>query len=87
MGSARSSVGAGSLARLAAEHPCLVPVGRRFIIAGECDRVATPEGVVDLWRHWDQCSIDWHQQGHLMTLRSAGLQDRLLSILRTVGMA
>jgi hypothetical protein len=69
------------------KHPCLVPVGRRFIIAGECDRVATPEGVVDLWRHWDQCSIDWHQQGHLMTLRSAGLQDRLLSILRTVGMA
>lgn len=67
-------------------QPCQVPVDRRFIIAGECDRVATPEGALALRRHWDDCEIAWQPSGHLMTLRTPGFGARLLGNLRTAGM-
>jgi dienelactone hydrolase len=67
-------------------RPCLVPHGRRFIIAGQVDRVAPPPGAVALWRHWDEPAIDWRPRGHLTTPRSAAYDDRLTAILTTSGL-
>src|SRR5262249_45223333 len=35
-------------------RPCRVPRERRFIIAGQGDRIATPPGAALLWQHWEK---------------------------------
>ena len=44
-------------------RPCLVPRDRRFVIAGQADRVASPSGAAELWRHWEEPSILWRPRG------------------------
>jgi hypothetical protein len=63
--------------------PCRVPKDRRFIIAGQGDRVARPPGAVLLWRHWDQCAIRWRARGHLTTAVGADHDAHIAGILRT----
>ena len=67
-------------------RPCLVPKERRFIIAGQGDRVAPPPGAVLLWRHWDEPSIRWQPTGHL-TARLGDYDAHLSGILRNSGVA
>lgn len=67
--------------------PCRVPKERRFVVAGQGDRIATPHGAVMLWRHWEQPAIDWRPGGHLTTPRSTAYHDRITGILRSSGLA
>jgi hypothetical protein len=67
--------------------PCVVPRERRFIVAGQADRIASPEGAAQLWRHWDEPSILWRPRGHLTTGRSSTYDRHLSSILVTSGLA
>ena len=66
--------------------PCLVPWDRRFIVAGQVDRIAAPAGAAELWRHWDEPSILWRPRGHVTTGRSSIYDDHLDSILTTSGL-
>jgi hypothetical protein len=66
--------------------PCVVPRERRFIVAGQADRIASPAGAAQLWRHWDEPSILWRPRGHLTTGRSSTYDDHLSSILVTSGL-
>ncbi len=66
--------------------PCLVPKDRRFIVAGQIDRIAAPTGAAALWRHWDEPSILWRPRGHLTTGRSPVYDDHLSSILASSGL-
>jgi hypothetical protein len=68
-------------------QPCLVPRERRFIIAGQGDRIAPPRGAVLLWHHWEEPAIYWRPRGHLTTARSADYDEYLAGILRTSGLA
>lgn len=67
--------------------PCAVPHDRRFIVAGQADRVAAPSGAAALWRHWDEPSILWRPRGHVTTGRSDVYDDHLDAILTTTGLA
>jgi hypothetical protein len=67
-------------------RPCRVPKERRFIIAGQGDRIAPPAGAVLLWHHWEEPSIYWRPRGHLTTARSADYDEHLAGILRTSGL-
>jgi hypothetical protein len=67
--------------------PCLVPRERRFIVAGQIDRIAAPAGAAALWRHWDEPSILWRPRGHLTTGRSPVYDRHLSSILVSSGLA
>jgi len=66
--------------------PCLVPKERRFIVAGQIDRIAAPTGAAALWRHWDEPSILWRPRGHLTTGRSPAYDEHLSSILVSSGL-
>lgn len=66
--------------------PCLVPHERRHLVAGVADRIAPPAGVVELWRHWGEPSIEWRPRGHLTTWQSAAYRDHLAGILTTAGL-
>ena len=67
-------------------RPCLVAPDRRFIVAGQADRIASPAGAAELWRHWDEPSILWRPRGHVTTPRSAEYDDHLTSVLTTIGL-
>jgi hypothetical protein len=67
-------------------RPCRVPKDRRFIVAGQGDRIAVPPGATQLWRHWDEPSIKWRPRGHVTTAWSADYDDHLREILRTSGL-
>jgi hypothetical protein len=68
-------------------QPCRVPKDRRFIIAGQGDRVAVPPGATLLWKHWEEPSILWQPRGHLTIARSPEYQEHLAGILRRTGVA
>ena len=68
------------------ERPCLVPAGRRFIVAGQGDRVAPPGGAVLLWRHWEEPDIEWRPRGHMTTATSADYDVHLASTLTRSGL-
>jgi len=42
-----------------------IPHERRMIVAGEGDRITTPDQARDLWSHWDEPAIHWFPGGHL----------------------
>lgn len=65
---------------------CAVPHDRRFIVAGQADRVAAPSGAARLWHHWDEPSIMWRPRGHVTTGRSSPYDDHLTSALTTSGL-
>ena len=50
--------------------PCLVPHAHRYLVAGQGDRIASPAGAAELWRHWDEPTILWRPRGHVTTWRS-----------------
>jgi pimeloyl-ACP methyl ester carboxylesterase len=68
-------------------RPCGVVRERRFIIAGQGDRIAVPEGAAQIWRHWDEPAIKWRPRGHVTTAFSADYYDHLVDILRGSGLA
>jgi hypothetical protein len=68
-------------------RPCRVPKERRFIIAGQGDRIAAPPGATQLWRHWEEPAIEWRPRGHLTTAWSADYDDHLAGIFRSSGLA
>ncbi len=68
-------------------RPCLVPRDRRFIVAGQADRIAPPAGAAQLWRHWDEPSILWRPRGHVTTPRSTAYDDHLTAIITASGLA
>jgi dienelactone hydrolase len=68
-------------------RPCQVPKDRRFIIAGQGDRIAVPTGAALLWRHWEEPAIEWRPRGHLTTARSAAYDDHLYGIMQASGLA
>ena len=63
-----------------------MPHDRRFIVAGQGDRIAPPAGAAALWRHWEEPSILWRPRGHLTTPGSAAYDDHLTTILTTSGL-
>jgi hypothetical protein len=67
-------------------RPCLVAKERRFIVAGQGDRIAVPPGATQLWRHWEQPAIKWRPRGHVTTAWSSDYDDHLLAILRASGL-
>jgi hypothetical protein len=67
-------------------RPCLVPRDRRFIVAGQADRVASPSGAAELWRHWEEPSILWRPRGHVTTARPPEYDDHLLAVLGASGL-
>ena len=69
------------------ERPCLVPVERRHVVAGQGDRVAPPAGAVLLWRHWEEPDIEWRPRGHMTTGTSAAYDAHLRSILTRSGLS
>jgi hypothetical protein len=68
-------------------RPCRVPHERRYIVAGQGDRIAVPAGATQLWRHWDEPSIKWRPRGHVTTAWSADYNDHLVEILRASDVA
>jgi len=66
-------------------RPCLVPRDRRFIVAGQADRVARPTGAAELWRHWEEPTIDWQPRGHLTVFRSNEYDRTLDGIVTSTG--
>ena len=66
--------------------PCLVPKERRFIVAGQIDRIAAPAGAAALWQHWDEPSILWRPRGHITTGRTSVYDEHLSSILASSGL-
>ena len=68
-------------------RPCLVPKDRRFIVAGQGDRIAVPTGATQLWRHWGEPAIKWRPRGHVTTAWSADYDDHLVDVFRTSGLA
>ena len=67
-------------------RPCQVPKDRRFIVAGQGDRIAVPAGATQLWRHWDEPAIKWRPRGHITTAWSADYDDHLVEVLRGSGL-
>jgi len=67
-------------------RPCRVPKDRRFIVAGQGDRIAVPAGATQLWHHWDEPAIKWRPRGHITTAWSADYDNHLREILRTSGL-
>ena len=47
------------------ERPPLVAPERRFIIAGQGDRITPPDQAERLWNHWGKPPIHWFPGGHL----------------------
>jgi len=68
-------------------RPCLVVKERRFIVAGQGDRIAVPPGATQLWRHGDEPAIKWRPRGHVTTAFSADYHEHLLDVLRESGLA
>ena len=68
-------------------RPCRVPKERRFIVAGQGDRIAVPAGATQLWRHWEEPSIKWRPRGHVTTAWSADYDNHLIEILRASDVA
>ncbi len=66
-------------------RPCLVPKERRYIVAAQGDRLATPSGAVMLWRHWEEPKIDWYPRGHLTLAQARDYVPRLEDVLRADG--
>lgn len=67
-------------------RPCLVPRQRRYIVAGQVDRIAPPRGAAQLWRHWDEPSIAWCPRGHVTAWRGAAYDEHVASLLTTSGL-
>jgi hypothetical protein len=67
-------------------RPCLVPHERRFIVAGQVDRIAPPRGAAELWQHWDEPSIAWCPRGHVTAWRGSDYDDYIASVLRSSGL-
>jgi hypothetical protein len=44
--------------------PCRVPKERRYIFGGLADRMTPPQGVHDLWLHWERPRIVWYPGSH-----------------------
>jgi hypothetical protein len=63
-------------------RPCLVPHDRRFIVAGQADRIAPPADAAALWRHWGEPSVLWRPRGHVTTWSSRTYDDHLATILK-----
>ena len=42
-----------------------VPMGRRFIFAGQGDRLAFPAHARRLWEHWERPQISWYRGSHV----------------------
>lgn len=66
--------------------PCAVPHERRFIVAGQVDRIAGPEGAAQLARHWEEASVLWRPRGHVTTCRSSVFDDHLAMVLAGCGL-
>lgn len=66
-------------------RPCLVPHERRFIVAGQVDRIAPPRGAAQLWQHWDEPSIAWCPRGHVTAWHGSAYDDYIASVLRSSG--
>jgi hypothetical protein len=67
-------------------RPCLVPRERRFIVAGQADRIAPPSDAARLWQHWEEPSINWRPRGHITTWRSSIYDDHLDETLTASGL-
>lgn len=67
-------------------RPCLVPHSRRYIVAGQVDRIAPPAGAAELWRHWDRPSIEWQPRGHLTTWQSGAYDRHIAAVLGESGL-
>jgi len=64
----------------------LVEHDRRFLFAGLCDRLAPPDHVRALWRHWERPRIHWYDGGHLSFRFDAGVRDLLGEATRASGL-
>ena len=64
-----------------------VPVDGRFIFGAVADRLVPSAQVRDLWEHWDQPRIEWHQGAHITFRAHAGVRGLIDEGLRelTVG--
>jgi pimeloyl-ACP methyl ester carboxylesterase len=60
-------------------RPPLVPHDRRFLIAGEGDRITPPDQPRALWEHWGRPPIHWFPGGHLI---QAGRSDAFRALRR-----
>ena len=65
-------------------HP---PRERLFLFAGLGDRLAPPDHVRSLWRHWDRPRIHWFEGGHLSFRWDPGVRRLLAEALGAGGRA
>ncbi len=66
--------------------PCRLPRERRHIIAATADRIVALPPVLELWRHWEEPTLDWFQGTHLSVRREAVVPPMLEAYLGAAGM-
>lgn len=59
---------------------------KRFIFAGLGDRVAHPRQALDLWKHWDEPTVEWYRGNHVGYLWSSQVKAFVDRSLISVGM-
>jgi hypothetical protein len=60
---------------------------RRFLFAGTGDRLVSPRGVVDLWRHWGRPRLVWYEGSHVTFSWEPQVRALLREALATSGLA
>lgn len=64
-----------------------VPVNRRFIMAGQADRVVPLPPILDLWRHWEKPALEWFDGTHLSVRREPDVPGKLEGFFAQAGFA
>ena len=65
-----------------------VPQARRYIFAATADQLVSPDQPLRLWRHWEECAMQWYDGSHLSVRHEADVQpfiDRALTESGLVG--
>lgn len=66
--------------------PCKLPRERRHIVAATADRIVPLPPVLELWRHWEEPTLEWFQGTHLSVRREAVVPPMLETYLGAAGM-
>ncbi|ROO32904.1 hypothetical protein SAJA_00305 [Salinisphaera japonica YTM-1] len=67
--------------------PCRVPRERRYIFAATADQLISPEQPSALWRHWDECHMQWYDGSHLSVRHEQNVVPFIDRALRETGMS
>lgn len=62
-----------------------VPLSGRYIFAAVGDRFTPPDQAVQLWHHWEEPELRWHQGSHVSGLLAPGWRRLVTHALRRSG--